>query len=92
MALHQVFLAFLAFGLVVFAESQFQRIFEKPKLETIFHHPIQRVAVVGAGPAGLQAAAKLIEHNFTVRLFERAPHPGGNWLYSEDTPVRESYP
>jgi cation diffusion facilitator CzcD-associated flavoprotein CzcO len=47
---------------------------------------------VGAGPAGLQAAAKLIEHNFTVRLFERAPHPGGNWLYSEDTPVRESYP
>ncbi|KAJ7339931.1 FAD/NAD-P-binding domain-containing protein [Mycena albidolilacea] len=92
MALHQVFLAFLAFGLVVFAQSQFQRVFEKPKLGTIFHHPIQRVAVVGAGPAGLQAAAKLIEHNFTVRLFERAPHPGGNWLYSEATPVRESYP
>ncbi|KAF7333154.1 Dimethylaniline monooxygenase [Mycena venus] len=93
MALHQVFLVFLAFGLIVFAQSQFQRVFEKPKQPgTTFHHPIQRVAVVGAGPAGLQAAAKLIEHNFTVRLFERAPHPGGNWLYSENTPVRESYP
>ncbi|KAJ7821481.1 FAD/NAD-P-binding domain-containing protein [Mycena olivaceomarginata] len=54
----------------------------------LFDHPIRRVAVVGAGPAGLQAAAKLIEHNFTVRLFERAPHPGGNWLYSEETPGR----
>ncbi|KAJ7722992.1 FAD/NAD-P-binding domain-containing protein [Mycena metata] len=94
MALHQVFLVFLAFGLAVFAQSQFQHVFEKPNKQTgtIFHHPIQRVAVVGAGPAGLQAAAKLIEHNFTVRLFERAPHPGGNWLYSENTPVRESYP
>jgi hypothetical protein len=46
---------------------------------TVFHHPIKRVAVIGAGPAGLQAAAKLVEHNFTVRLFERAPLPGGNW-------------
>ncbi|KAJ7133558.1 hypothetical protein C8R44DRAFT_977670 [Mycena epipterygia] len=43
-------------------------------------------------PAGLQAAARLVENNFTVRLFERAPHPGGNWLYSEETPFRESYP
>ncbi|KAJ7722981.1 FAD/NAD-P-binding domain-containing protein [Mycena metata] len=81
MALHQFFLVFLAFGL---AESK--------QSGTIFHHPIQHIAVVGAGPAGLQAAAKVIEHNFTVRLFERAPHPGGNWLYNEDTPVRESYP
>ncbi|KAF8187891.1 hypothetical protein K438DRAFT_1834325 [Mycena galopus ATCC 62051] len=93
MALHRIFPVFLACGLIVFAQSEFQRVFEKPKqLGTTFHHPIQRVAVVGAGPAGLQAAAKLIEHNFTVRLFERAPHPGGNWLYSEETPVRESYP
>ncbi|KAJ7505589.1 FAD/NAD-P-binding domain-containing protein [Mycena galericulata] len=58
----------------------------------VFHHPIKRVAVIGAGPAGLQAAAKLIEHNFTVRLFERAPSPGGNWFYTDETPVREPYP
>ncbi|KAJ6486762.1 FAD/NAD-P-binding domain-containing protein [Mycena sanguinolenta] len=59
---------------------------------TVFHHPIKSVAVIGAGPAGLQAAAKLIEHNFTVRLFDRAPSPGGNWFYTDETPVREPYP
>ncbi|KAJ7615052.1 FAD/NAD-P-binding domain-containing protein [Mycena polygramma] len=59
---------------------------------TRFHHPIKRIAVIGAGPAGLQAAAKLVEHNFTVRLFERAPSPGGNWFYTDETPVREPYP
>lgn len=59
---------------------------------TVFHHPIKRVAVIGAGPSGLQSAAKLIEHNFTVRLFDRSPSPGGNWHYTDDTPVRESYP
>ncbi|KAF8215144.1 hypothetical protein K438DRAFT_1800780 [Mycena galopus ATCC 62051] len=90
MILFQVFLALLSFGVLVVSQSQ--TVFETRRLETTFHHPIRRVAVVGAGPAGLQAAAKLIEHNFTVRLFERAPHPGGNWLYSEDTPLRESYP
>ncbi|KAJ7749266.1 FAD/NAD-P-binding domain-containing protein [Mycena maculata] len=56
------------------------------------HRPISRVAVIGAGPAGLQAAAKLVEHNFTVRLFDRAPSPGGNWFYTDETPVREPYP
>ncbi|KAJ7154806.1 FAD/NAD-P-binding domain-containing protein [Mycena filopes] len=60
--------------------------------KTVFDHPIKRVAVIGAGPAGLQAAAKFIEHNFTVRLFDRAPGPGGNWHYTDETPVRESYP
>jgi NADPH-dependent glutamate synthase beta subunit-like oxidoreductase len=45
---------------------------------TTFPHPITRVAVIGAGPAGLQAAANLLSlTNFTVRLFERAPSPGG---------------
>lgn len=93
MTLRKGFLAFLSFGLCVFSGNQFQAVFDTPKQpRTSFHHPIHRVAVIGAGPAGLQAAAKLIEHNLTVRLFERAPHPGGNWLYSEETPVRESYP
>ncbi|KAJ7028984.1 FAD/NAD-P-binding domain-containing protein [Mycena alexandri] len=59
---------------------------------TTFPHPITRVAVIGAGPAGLQAAAHLLEANLTVRLFERAPSPGGNWFYTEETPVREEYP
>ncbi|KAJ7802414.1 FAD/NAD-P-binding domain-containing protein [Mycena olivaceomarginata] len=59
---------------------------------TEFHHPIKSVAVIGAGPAGLQAAAKLVEHNFTVRLFDRSPGPGGNWFYTDETPIREPYP
>jgi cation diffusion facilitator CzcD-associated flavoprotein CzcO len=58
-----------------------------------FDKPIKRVAVIGAGPAGLQAAATLKEHNFTtVRLFERQEKPGGTWYYQESTPVREPYP
>ncbi|KAJ7471623.1 FAD/NAD-P-binding domain-containing protein [Mycena galericulata] len=59
---------------------------------TTFPHPINRVAVIGAGPAGLQAAAYLLAENLSVRLFERAPSPGGNWFYTEETPARESYP
>ncbi|KAJ7708114.1 hypothetical protein B0H17DRAFT_1273814 [Mycena rosella] len=55
-------------------------------------HPISRVAVIGAGPSGLQIAAQLIAANLTVRLFERAPSPGGDWFYTEETPVREAYP
>lgn len=36
-----------------------------------------RVAVIGAGCAGLAAAAKLAEHNIPVTLFEAAPQLGG---------------
>ncbi|KAJ7617382.1 FAD/NAD-P-binding domain-containing protein, partial [Roridomyces roridus] len=59
---------------------------------TTFDPPIRSVAVIGAGPAGLMAATQLLEANFSVRLFERASSPGGNWLYSNDPPARESYP
>ncbi|WWC93186.1 hypothetical protein V866_000019 [Kwoniella sp. B9012] len=58
-----------------------------------FDRPIRTVAVIGAGPAGLQSAATLLQHNFDrVRLFERRGGPGGVWFYQEDTPVREPYP
>ncbi|KAK7439021.1 hypothetical protein VKT23_017727 [Stygiomarasmius scandens] len=65
---------------------------DDPDKWTVFNSTIKRVAVIGAGPAGLQAAAALVAHNFTVRLFDRAPGPGGNWLYSEQVPAREAYP
>ncbi|KAK7042688.1 dimethylaniline monooxygenase [Favolaschia claudopus] len=59
---------------------------------TTFPQRIERVAVIGAGPSGLQAATHLLAANLSIRLFERAPAPGGQWFYTEETPVREQYP
>lgn len=53
---------------------------------------IERVAVIGAGPSGLLHASALIENGFEVRLFDRAPNPGGNWYYSEKPPIPASFP
>lgn len=42
----------------------------------------QKVAIIGAGPAGLQSAISLAEMGFLVRLFEKERRPGGhlaNW-------------
>lgn len=57
-----------------------------------FERKIERVAVIGAGPSGLQRAAALIEHGFQVRLFERAPKPGGQWFYTDEIPVSAPFP
>lgn len=57
-----------------------------------FPHEIRRVAVIGAGAAGLQQASALIDQGFKVRLFERKPTPGGVWTYSTKTPVRAPFP
>lgn len=40
-------------------------------------HPEDRVAVVGAGPAGLAAAHDLALRGYPVKLFEAQPVPGG---------------
>lgn len=55
-------------------------------------HKVERVAVIGAGPSGLLHAATLVEAGFVVRMFERAPKPGGQWLYTEKTPVQPPFP
>ncbi|KAF8314069.1 FAD/NAD(P)-binding domain-containing protein [Clavulina sp. PMI_390] len=57
-----------------------------------FPYDIRRVAVIGAGPAGLTAAVTLVEYGFDVRLFERTTNPGGNWNWSPERPVRETFP
>lgn len=57
-----------------------------------FPKPIRRVAVIGAGPAGLQYAAALRDHGFHVRLFDRAPGPGGTWLSTATIPIRPLFP
>lgn len=57
-----------------------------------FSHPIRRAAVIGAGANGLLHAAALLEAGLEVRMFERAPRPGGTWNYNEKKPVPASFP
>ena len=40
-----------------------------------------RVAVVGAGPAGLTAALRLAQRGYQVTVFEKMPKPGGMMTY-----------
>jgi NADPH-dependent glutamate synthase beta subunit-like oxidoreductase len=40
----------------------------------------KRVAIVGAGPAGLSAAWQLARRGYLVTVYEAAPHPGGMLL------------
>jgi len=37
----------------------------------------EKVAIIGAGPAGLTAASDLLRHGFAVTVFEALPKPGG---------------
>jgi hypothetical protein len=42
-----------------------------------------KVAVIGAGPAGLVSARETIRHGFEVVVFEAADQIGGVWVYDE---------
>ncbi|KAF8311498.1 FAD/NAD(P)-binding domain-containing protein [Clavulina sp. PMI_390] len=63
--------------------------------ETLYYslpNEIRRVAVIGAGPAGLVFTSTLIKYGFEVRMFERSPNPGGVWHYTERVPIPVSFP
>jgi 2,4-dienoyl-CoA reductase (NADPH2) len=51
----------------------------------------KRVAVVGAGPAGLACATALAERGHQVTLFERGPEIGGQFRYAREVPGKEDF-
>jgi len=52
---------------------------------------VQRVAVVGAGPAGLAAAVELAGRGHEVELFEAAPEIGGQFKLAMEIPGKEEF-
>ena len=62
--------------------------------ELRIEHPRQspkRIAVVGAGPAGLACATTLAERGHRVTLFERAAEIGGQFRYAREVPGKEDF-
>src|SRR4051812_6963008 len=51
----------------------------------------KRVAVVGAGPAGLACATTLAERGHRVTLFEQAAEIGGQFRYAREIPGKEDF-
>ena len=51
----------------------------------------KRIAVVGAGPAGLACATALAERGHRVTLFERAHEIGGQFRYAREVPGKEDF-
>lgn len=49
----------------------------------------RRVAVIGGGPAGMEAARIAAERGYRVRLFEASDSLGGQFLYSASLPKRD---
>ncbi|MGQ9743182.1 MAG: NAD(P)-binding protein [Candidatus Bathycorpusculaceae bacterium] len=57
------------------AEQTLEEVAAFPKVHT------EKVAIIGAGPAGLTAAYELIKAGYPVTVFESLPEPGGMLRY-----------
>ncbi|TFK70904.1 FAD/NAD(P)-binding domain-containing protein [Pluteus cervinus] len=54
--------------------------------------PVRKVAIIGAGPGGLLAYRELSQAGFDTHLYERDDVPGGNWHYTDETPLDAPIP
>lgn len=50
---------------------------------------MKRIAVVGAGTAGLCAARRALENGFLVTVYEQADEIGGTWIYTDQVGQNE---
>lgn len=48
-----------------------------------------RVAVIGAGTAGLAAAKNCLQAGVDVVVFEQSTNVGGTWIYTDQTGKNE---
>jgi 2,4-dienoyl-CoA reductase (NADPH2) len=51
----------------------------------------KKIAVIGAGPAGMNAALSLLRQGHQVTLFERSPSLGGQFLLASKIPGKAEY-
>ncbi|MFC5743350.1 NADPH-dependent 2,4-dienoyl-CoA reductase [Dyella tabacisoli] len=51
----------------------------------------KRIAVIGAGPAGMACASTLAERGHSVTLIDRAPMIGGQFNYAKRIPGKEEF-
>ncbi|ORX90129.1 FAD/NAD(P)-binding domain-containing protein [Basidiobolus meristosporus CBS 931.73] len=66
---------------------------EKPREDAFqFPSPIRKVAVIGAGSAGLPTAKLLKEEGLEVKIFERNYAAGGTWIYESQPPLKPRFP
>lgn len=52
---------------------------------------VQKIAVVGAGPAGLACAVTLAQRGHTVTIHEERPYIGGQFYLAEKIPGKEEF-
>lgn len=58
--------------------------------KTTLQCEIMRIAVIGAGAAGLASVRHAVEAGFVCEVFEQSEQIGGTWNYTESVGVDEN--